>query len=63
MGVGTALLGVAKERCPDRLKLRVFQRNSGARRLYERNGFHLAELTDGASNEEHEPEARYVWSP
>jgi RimJ/RimL family protein N-acetyltransferase len=45
------------------LQLRVFQQNSGARRLYERNGFSLVELTDGDSNEAHEPEARYVWSP
>ena len=63
MGVGTALLKIAKEHCPEGLQLKVFQRNSGARRLYERNGFSLVELTDGSSNEEHEPEARYVWSP
>jgi ribosomal protein S18 acetylase RimI-like enzyme len=63
MGIGTALLDIAKERCPEGLKLRVFQQNSGARRLYERNGFSLVALTDGSSNEEHEPEARYVWSP
>jgi ribosomal protein S18 acetylase RimI-like enzyme len=62
MGVGTALLKIAKEHCPEGLQLKVFQRNSGARRLYERNGFSLVELTDGGSNEEHEPEARYVWS-
>jgi len=62
-GIGTALLNVSKERCPDGLRLRVFQRNAGARRLYERNGFSLVGLTDGESNVEHEPEARYVWSP
>jgi ribosomal protein S18 acetylase RimI-like enzyme len=62
-GVGTALLNVAKERCPDGLQLKVFQKNLGARRLYERNGFSLVELDDGDHNEEHEPEARYVWSP
>ena len=62
MGVGTALLNLAKERCPEGLQLKVFQQNSGARRFYERNGFSLVELTDGSSNEEHEPEARYVWS-
>jgi ribosomal protein S18 acetylase RimI-like enzyme len=62
-GVGTALLNVAKERCLDGLKLRVFQKNLGARRLYERHGFSLVELIDGDHNEEHEPEACYVWWP
>ena len=62
-GVGTALLKVAMGRCSDGLQLRVFQKNLGARRLYERNGFELAELTNGDRNEEHEPDARYVWTP
>lgn len=62
-GVGTALLKVAMDRCSDGLQLRVFQKNLGARRLYERNGFELAELTNGDGNEEHEPDARYVWTP
>ena len=62
-GVGTALLKVAMDRCSDGLQLWVFQKNVGARRLYERNGFELAELTDGDGNEEHEPDARYVWTP
>jgi ribosomal protein S18 acetylase RimI-like enzyme len=62
-GVGTALLKVAMHRCPDGLQLWVYQKNLGARRLYERNGFELAELTSGERNEEKEPEARYVWEP
>jgi ribosomal protein S18 acetylase RimI-like enzyme len=62
-GVGTALLKVAMDRCPDGLQLWVYQKNLGARRLYERNGFELAELTSGERNEEKEPEARYVWEP
>jgi GNAT superfamily N-acetyltransferase len=62
-GVGTALLKVAMDRCRDGLQLWVFQKNSGARRLYERHGFELAELTNGERNEEHEPDARYVWNP
>jgi hypothetical protein len=41
----------------------VFQRNARARRFYERAGFVLAELTDGAGTEEREPDARYVWTP
>jgi len=62
-GAGTALLKVAMDRCPDGLQLWVFQKNVGARRFYERAGFELAELTDGEGNEEHEPDARYVWKP
>ena len=41
----------------------VFQRNEGARRFYERHGLRLAALTDGAGNEEREPDARYEWRP
>ena len=60
-GIGTTLLDVAKQRSPNGLDLWVFQRNAGARRFYERHRFQLAELTDGERNEEHEPDARYVW--
>ena len=62
-GVGTALLALAKERRPSGLRLSVFQKNVGARRLYERHGFTLAELTDGRGNEEREPDALYEWRP
>jgi hypothetical protein len=41
----------------------VFQRNIRARRFYESRGFHLVEETDGAANEEREPDARYRWAP
>jgi GNAT superfamily N-acetyltransferase len=60
-GVGTALLDKAKELRPDGLVLWVFQKNTGARRFYERHGFVLAKLTDGSDNMEHEPDALYVW--
>lgn len=60
-GVGSQLLGMAKQAFPT-LQLWTFQRNSLARRFYERNGFTLAEETDGARNEEKEPDARYVWA-
>lgn len=60
-GVGTALLALAKERRPRGLRLSVFQKNLGARRLYERHGFTLVELTDGRNNEEREPDALYQW--
>ena len=60
-GVGSALLEKARELRPDELFLWVFQRNP-ARRLYERHGFELVKLTDGADNMEREPDALYRWS-
>jgi len=62
-GVGTALLEKAKELRPDGFVLWVFQRNEGARRFYERHGFRLVKLTDGAENMEREPDALYEWRP
>jgi GNAT superfamily N-acetyltransferase len=59
-GIGTALLEKAKELRPDELYLWVFQKNR-ARRLYERHGFDLVKLTDGADNMEREPDALYRW--
>ena len=61
-GVGSALLGHAKGLSPRRLELWVFQKNDGARRFYERHGFRLVKLTDGAGNMEKEPDARYEWT-
>jgi GNAT superfamily N-acetyltransferase len=60
-GVGSELLDVAKRAC-DRLQLWTFQRNAPARRFYEARGFALIEQTDGAGNEEKEPDARYLWT-
>jgi GNAT superfamily N-acetyltransferase len=60
-GVGAALLDKAKELRPQGLHLWVFQKNLGARRLYERHGFRLVKLTDGADNMEREPDALYRW--
>jgi len=60
-GVGSALLEKAKELRPDELYLWVFQKNP-ARRLYERSGFELVKLTDGAENMEREPDALYRWN-
>ena len=59
-GCGTELLDVAK-RASERLQLWTFQRNAQARRFYQAQGFVLAEQTDGAGNEEKEPDARYLW--
>jgi GNAT superfamily N-acetyltransferase len=60
-GVGGELLQIAK-RAFDRLQLWTFQRNARARRFYEARGFVLVEQTDGAGNEEKEPDARYLWT-
>lgn len=60
-GLGSELLQVAK-RAFDCLQLWTFQRNLRARRFYEARGFVLVEETDGASNEEKEPDARYLWT-
>jgi len=62
-GVGTALLDQAKALRPDGFVLWVFQKNEGARRFYERHGFRLVKLTDGAENMEREPDALYEWKP
>ena len=60
-GVGNELLQVAK-RAFDCLQLWTFQRNLSARGFYEARGFALVEETDGARNEEKEPDARYLWT-
>ena len=43
------------------LSLWTFQRNLVARRFYEQHGFLLVDETDGARNEENEPDALYTW--
>ena len=60
-GVGTALLEHVKSLRPERLELWVFQKNEDARRFYERHGFQLVRLTNGAGNMEREPDALYEW--
>lgn len=60
-GAGPALLAQAKAGA-DELQLWTFQCNARARAFYEHRGFVLVELTDGAHNEEREPDARYRWT-
>ncbi len=45
----------------DELRLWTFQRNARARAFYESRGFVAVELTDGAGNEEREPDVLYLW--
>ena len=59
-GLGTALLEKAMAKEPE-LQLWVFQKNVAARRFYERRGFRLAKETDGAANEEREPDVLLAW--
>jgi GNAT superfamily N-acetyltransferase len=55
-GVGSALLDLAKAE-NDSLRLWVFQENIKARCFYEQRGFRLVRETDGAENEEKQPDA------
>jgi GNAT superfamily N-acetyltransferase len=61
-GIGQQLLDAviaeAKSKTPV-LRVATFQRNTGARRFYERNGFAAARLGDGQGNEEGEPDVVY----
>lgn len=59
-GAGRALLTAAKKANVE-LNLWTFQRNTGARMFYEREGFVAVEQTDGQSNEEREPDVLYRW--
>lgn len=62
-GVGSQLLRVARSLRPGGLQLWTFQANQDARGFYEQHRFTAAEWTDGANNEEHAPDVRYVWEP
>jgi GNAT superfamily N-acetyltransferase len=59
-GTGRALLDHAKATQP-RLSLWTFEANSRAVAFYEREGFRLAERTDGSGNEERLPDLRLTW--
>lgn len=61
-GVGSALLQHAKRCSPDGLELQTHQRNTQARRFYERRGFKAARF--GVSPPpESEPDVEYHWRP
>ncbi len=55
-----AMLSEAEAASIPVVKLWTFQRNSGARRFYERNGFVAIEFGDGSGNEEGEPDVLYA---
>ena len=60
-GAGSKLLALAKADAA-RLWLWTFQCNVAARLFYERHGFVAVKMTDGADNEEREPDVLYAWS-
>jgi chorismate mutase/ribosomal protein S18 acetylase RimI-like enzyme len=61
LGIGTALLDLAKARRPDGFALWVFLSNAPARGFYRRHGLVELEHTDGATNEERSPDVRMAW--
>ncbi|MGW2131607.1 N-acetyltransferase family protein [Streptomyces coelicoflavus] len=63
IGIGDRFVALARQRRAGGLSLWTFQVNAPARRFYERHGFTAVEWTDGARNEEREPDVRYVWRP
>ncbi|MER6323446.1 N-acetyltransferase family protein [Streptomyces coelicoflavus] len=63
IGLGDRFVDLARQRRAAGLSLWTFQANAPARRFYERHGFTAVEWTDGARNEEREPDVRYVWRP
>ena len=64
-GVGSALLAVALEQCRpgDSLKLWTFQCNLKARNFYSKHGFAMVRATDGAENEERQPDILLEYKP
>ena len=59
-GLGTSLLAVAQASA-DSLRLWTFQCNAGARQFYEEHGFRIEQETNGATNDERQPDILYVW--
>ena len=60
-GIGGRLLEIARAE-QHSVSLWTFQKNAGARRFYEARGFVAVEETDGAGNEEREPDVLYRWT-
>lgn len=60
-GIGERLLNLAKSK-RSKLALWTFQRNEIARQFYSKNGFIPITETDGAENEEREPDVLFEWN-
>jgi GNAT superfamily N-acetyltransferase len=59
-GLGSNLLAVVKASSRT-VRAWTFQCNTGARRFYELHGFRVERETDGAGNEEKQPDVLYIW--
>jgi GNAT superfamily N-acetyltransferase len=62
-GVGSALFEHSMRVLPRGFSLWVFQRNTRALEFYARYGCAEVRRTDGADNQEHEPDVLLRWSP
>ena len=60
-GLGSALVRLAQREQAE-LRLHTYQSNARARALYERHGFVIEEMTDGARNDEKMPDMTYRWT-
>jgi ribosomal protein S18 acetylase RimI-like enzyme len=60
-GLGSELL-VSVQQSMDPVRLWTFQCNLRARRFYEKHGFRIVRETDGAGNEERQPDILYLWT-
>ncbi len=60
-GIGSMLVELAKALRPDGLALWAFQSNVPALEFYAARGFAEVRRTDGAANEEREPDVRMAW--
>jgi ribosomal protein S18 acetylase RimI-like enzyme len=60
LGMGRSLVRLAQTEQGE-LRLYTFQSNTRAQALYEKCGFAVEELTDGARNEEKMPDMTYHW--
>lgn len=59
-GFGSLMLEKALKELTGPTKLHSFQKNTGARRFYEKYGFKAVEFTDGKNNQEKCPDILYV---
>lgn len=58
--IGSTLLALAQASA-DSIRLWTFQCNKRARHFYERRSFRIERETDGADNEERQPDVLYLW--